>query len=117
MSRILLVTGMAGAGRTTALKVLEDIGYEAVDNLPAALISALIRPNDRPDRRIAIGIDCRSRAFDPHAITRILSQPGRDELILLFLDCESEVLRRRFTETRRRHPLASERPIMDGIAR
>lgn len=117
MSSILLVTGMAGAGRTTALKVLEDIGYEAVDNLPAALIGALIMPKERIDRRIAIGIDCRSRAFDPEALKRLLAQPSRHELTLLFLDCESEVLRRRFTETRRPHPLASERPIMDGIAR
>ena len=120
MSSILLVTGMAGAGRTTALKVLEDLGYEAVDNLPATLLAALFRPGETPDRRVAIGIDCRSRAFDPDALTQLLdrlAQRGGDEVRLLFLDCESEILRRRFTETRRRHPLAAERPIMDGIAR
>lgn len=119
MSRILLVTGMAGAGRTTALKVLEDIGYEAVDNLPATLLGALISTGDRLDRRVAVGIDCRSRAFDPDALTRLLDRREHDvdDLRLVFLDCESEVLRRRFTETRRRHPLASDRPIMDGIAR
>jgi len=119
MSRILLVTGMAGAGRTTALKVLEDIGYEAVDNLPATLLGALIRPGDPRGRTIAIGIDCRSRSFDPNALQLLLEPAAdlQDEVKLLFLDCESEVLRRRFTETRRRHPLAGERPIMDGIAR
>lgn len=119
MSDVLMVTGMAGAGRTTALKVLEDVGYEAVDNLPAKLLGAVIRTGDKLERRIAIGMDCRSRAFDPDAITAFLDQRGEDadDVRLLFLDCESEVLRRRFTETRRRHPLASDRPIMDGIAR
>jgi UPF0042 nucleotide-binding protein len=119
VSRFLLVTGMAGAGRTTALKVLEDLGYEAVDNLPAALLGAMISTGDRFDRRVAVGIDCRSRAFDPVALTDLLDRREHDvdDLRLVFLDCESEVLRRRFTETRRRHPLASDRPIMDGIAR
>lgn len=119
MSRILLVTGMAGAGRTTALKVLEDLGYEAVDNLPATLLGALIGTGDRFDRRVAVGIDCRSRAFDPDALTTLLDRREQtaDDLRLVFLDCESDILRRRFTETRRRHPLASDRPIMDGIAR
>ena len=63
--RIILVTGMAGAGRTTALKALEDLGYEAVDNLPASLLSSLLRPGERLKRNLAIGFDSRSRAFDP----------------------------------------------------
>lgn len=120
MTLIVLVTGMSGAGRTTALKVLEDLGYEAVDNLPATLLSSLVRPGDRIERRLAIGIDSRTRAFDPQAIGLLLDLPPDGDgpkVQLLFLDCESEILRRRFTETRRRHPLAGERPIMDGIAR
>ena len=65
MGQIVLVTGMSGAGRTTALKALEDLGFEAVDNLPVTLLGSLIRPGDRLERDLAIGIDCRTRAFDP----------------------------------------------------
>ena len=65
MGQIVLVTGMSGAGRTTALKALEDLGFEAVDNLPVTLLGSLVRPGDRLDHDLAIGIDCRTRAFDP----------------------------------------------------
>ncbi len=117
---ILLVTGMAGAGRTTALKALEDLDYEAVDNLPATLLSTLIRPGDHVVRNLAIGIDCRSRAFDPEVVRAQLEQGLRQAgatVKLVFLDCDDEELRRRFTETRRRHPLAVDRPVTDGIKR
>lgn len=120
MSRIVLVTGMSGAGRTTALKVLEDLGFEAVDNLPATLLGSLIRSDYRLERDLAIGIDCRTRAFDPQRLCQQLAErrgPRGSSLDLLFLDCEDEILRRRFTETRRRHPLAPDRPVTDGIIR
>ncbi len=120
MSRIVLVTGMSGAGRTTALKALEDLGFEAVDNLPLNLLSLVVRPGDRVDWQLAIGIDCRTRAFDPLALRHLLEpppDPGGPEVRLVFLDCDDEVLRRRFTETRRRHPLAGDRPVTDGIVR
>ena len=119
MSQIVLVTGMSGAGRTTALKALEDLGFEAVDNLPVTLLGNLVRPGDRLERDLAIGIDCRTRAFDPPAlIKRITARRASTapEPKLLFLDCEDEILRRRFNETRRRHPLAQDRPVTDGIA-
>jgi UPF0042 nucleotide-binding protein len=120
MGQIVLVTGMSGAGRTTALKALEDNGFEAVDNLPVALLGSLVRPGDRPDRDLAIGIDCRTRAFDPlHLLEQIAERAGAEghpRPQVLFLDCEDEVLRRRFNETRRRHPLALDRPVTDGIA-
>lgn len=119
MSRIVLVTGMSGAGRTTALKALEDLGFEAVDNLPVNLLNFVVRPGDRVDWQLAIGIDCRTRAFDPLGLRLLLDLPEGDgpEVRLVFLDCDDEVLRRRFTETRRRHPLAGDRPVTDGIAR
>jgi RNase adapter protein RapZ len=120
MSRIVLVTGMAGAGRTTALKALEDMGFEAVDNLPLTLLDSMVRSGERLDQPLAIGIDCRSRAFDPVGLQRLLEttpRPHEVELRLLFLDCDDEILRRRFTETRRRHPLAGDRPVTDGIGR
>jgi RNase adapter protein RapZ len=120
MSRIVLVTGMSGAGRTTALKGLEDLGFEAVDNLPATLLGHLVRSGDRVERDVAIGIDCRTRAFDPQKLSKQLSERSSarsSNLTLLFLDCEDEILRRRFTETRRRHPLGPDRPVTDGIAR
>jgi RNase adapter protein RapZ len=110
---------MSGAGRTTALKALEDLGFEAVDNLPVTLLGNLVRPGDRLERDLAIGIDCRTRAFDPpDLIKRMAARRAKvgPAPKLLFLDCEDEILRRRFNETRRRHPLALDRPVTDGIA-
>lgn len=116
--RIALVTGMSGAGRTTVLRALEDAGYEAVDNLPLSLLSSLIRPDEAPGRSLAIGIDTRTRGFAiaPLLATldRVRGQPDLDAR-LVFVDCDDEVLRRRFTETRRRHPLAMDRAVTDGI--
>ena len=116
--RVTIVTGMSGAGKTLALKALEDAGYEAVDNLPLSLLASLVRPEDGAGRPIAIGVDTRTRDFSVaafgRAIDRLKAEPGF-EANLLFLDCEDEPLRRRFTETRRRHPLAGDRPLADGI--
>lgn len=118
--RVVLVTGLSGAGRTSCLKVLEDLGYEAVDNLPIALVDRLLDPlpDLRARRPIAIGVDIRTRGFDSSALIGELGRlRARADLAttVLFLDCDSEVLARRFTETRRRHPLALDRPIVDGI--
>ncbi|HEX2113187.1 MAG TPA: RNase adapter RapZ [Alphaproteobacteria bacterium] len=117
--RVVLVTGMSGAGKTVALKALEDAGYEAVDNLPLSLLSSLVRPDDRTDRPIAIGIDTRTRDFGTgpflSAIDRLKAEQALN-VNVLFVDCDDEVLRRRFTETRRRHPLAADRPVVDGIS-
>ena len=117
---VLLVTGLSGAGRSTALKILEDLGYEAIDNLPLRLLpQALTRGEGEPKRPLAVGVDIRGRDFAVDALLRQLDALDADARIsarLVFLDCEDEVLRRRFTETRRRHPLAEERPLADGIA-
>jgi UPF0042 nucleotide-binding protein len=120
--RALLVTGMSGAGRTTALKALEDLGYEAVDNLPLGLFDKLLTiPGDPGDdtRPLAIGIDSRTRAFDADAIVERIGDLRAEgvEITLVFLDCSGTELTRRFSETRRRHPLALDRPAADGIAR
>jgi len=119
MARIVLVTGMAGAGRTTALRALEDAGFDAVDNPPIDLLGNLFKPGDQPERRLAIGIDCRAHAFDSQGLNHHLDallQESSEQVRVLFLDCEEEILRRRFTETRRRHPLAQDRRVTDGIA-
>ena len=122
-SRVVLVTGMSGAGKTTALKALEDLGYEAVDNLPLSLLGNLLRPDDgegrgERGRAVAVAVDIRTRDFSLDAFAREFTLLlGRDDLEvrLLFVDCDDEVLQRRFTETRRRHPLATDRPVRDGI--
>lgn len=123
---ILLVSGLSGAGKTTALKSLEDMGWEVVDNLPLVLLDRLLdaplplghaEPEDRP---LAIGIDTRTRGFDAQAIVRrikAMRDRYRQDVETLFLDCSDMELERRFAETRRRHPLALDRPASDGIAR
>src|SRR4051794_24552154 len=121
--RLLLVTGLAGAGRSTALKCLEDHGFEAVDNLPLALLPHLVsgvNAAGEAPRALAIGIDGRTRDFSAEGLVALLQEMKADpalEVSLLFLDSDDETLRRRFTETRRRHPLAPDRPVSDGIAR
>ncbi len=115
---VILVTGLSGAGRSSSLKALEDIGYEAVDNLPIALLPALLAPSGAHRRPLAVGIDVRGRDFavDPllAEVERLKRRKDLD-VRLLFLDCDAEVLARRFTETRRRHPIAVDRPLADGI--
>ena len=120
---LVLVTGMSGAGKSTALKILEDLGYEAIDNLPLSLLSDLVQARDDGSRQgaLALGIDSRTRGFDPGDIERylgpLLGAEGPGAIALLFLDCETEVLRRRFSETRRPHPLAHDEPVDEGIQR
>jgi UPF0042 nucleotide-binding protein len=109
-----IVTGMSGAGRMSCLKILEDLAFEAIDNVPLTLFPRLLDPGGPQAGGIAIGIDSRTRGFTPaRLIDQIQAHPGTR---LLFLECADEVLARRFTETRRRHPLAADRPVADGIA-
>lgn len=118
--RLVLVTGMSGAGHSTALKALEDLGYEAVDNLPLSLVGVLTQPQDGEPRPLALGIDSRTRDFSAEAFIASLEELRRRpdlHVELLFMECSDEVLQRRFTETRRRHPLAIDRPVPDGIQR
>ena len=115
---VVVVTGMSGAGKSMTLKWLEDLGYEAVDNLPLSLLGALLRGGE-PGRPLAIGIDIRTRDFGAQSmLTELdrLRQEAPIKLSLLFVESDDDVLSRRFTETRRRHPLAVDRPLLDGIA-
>lgn len=116
--RILLVTGMLGAGKTTALRALEDLGWEAIDNFPIRLLSRLVG-EDTPNRPLAIGFDCRTRDFVPaNVIDRVKRLEGRQDVVVTtaFLDCAGHELERRFNETRRRHVLAHDLPVATGIA-
>ncbi|MDP1026333.1 RNase adapter RapZ [Sphingomonas sp. KR1UV-12] len=125
MQDVLLVTGLSGAGKSTVLRTLEDMGWEVVDNLPLSLLERLLDaplpPSDAGERRpLALGLGARTRDFDPERIVaRIggLAEARGLRLGTLFLDCAGTELERRYAETRRRHPLALDRPAHDGIAR
>ena len=122
--RILLVSGLSGAGKSTALKTLEDIGWEVVDNLPLSLLERLLstplgQGTARRRRPMAIGIDSRTRDFDARGIVEQIKRLANDQdfpVETLFFDCAGTELLRRYSETRRRHPLAPDRPATDGIA-
>ncbi|MBD9525540.1 MULTISPECIES: RNase adapter RapZ [Paracoccus] len=115
--RVVLVTGPSGAGRSTAINVLEDLGYESIDNLPLSLVPRLL---DGPARGVplALGLDVRNRDFSAtnliELIDRLTRLPDYDPEVL-YLDCAPEQLLRRFNETRRRHPLRSEGAPLDAI--
>ncbi len=121
--RVLLVTGLLGAGKTTALKVLEDLGWETIDNFPIRLLDRLIDSPDGPRNELraplAIGFDARTRGFDPNKVIervkKLVERPDL-ELTTLFLDCGGAELERRYNETRRRHPMAQDLPATAGIA-
>ena len=110
----LIVTGLSGAGMTSALKALEDMGYEVFDNFPMTLVDALVADTKSDGMPVAIGIDTRSRGFDPDGL---LKHAAKLKARILFLVCDEGVLQKRFTETRRRHPVAKDRPVSAGIKR
>ncbi len=113
--RIVFVTGLSGAGRASILRALEDLGYEAVDNPPLTLTEELATRGDRP---LAIGMDARSRGFDAGMVLTVLERLRVNPTLqpeLVFARADVAVLLRRFTETRRRHPLAPGGRVVDGI--
>ncbi|HET8899811.1 MAG TPA: RNase adapter RapZ [Rhodanobacteraceae bacterium] len=123
-TRLLVLTGMSGGGKTVALRALEDLDYYCVDNLPAALIPSLVRAATRGEHGhhapIAVGVDIRNRADDLQRMPTVLSQLAADkvEVQLLFLDSRDEVLIKRYSDTRRRHPLTAEGlSLPDAIVR
>lgn len=117
-TNIVLVTGPSGAGRSTAIKVFEDIGYETIDNIPLSLLPKLLlgQPNGS---QMALGVDIRTRDFNVGTILDIHEEINRTEgfhSTILFLDCDTDVLVRRYSETRRRHPLLPDDAPEFGIA-
>ncbi|ADO41404.1 RNase adapter RapZ [Ketogulonicigenium vulgare] len=117
--RIVIVTGPSGAGRTTAIRAFEDMGFEVIDNLPLSLLPRLF-DGPPPARALALGIDARNRDFSVPALFEALRQLGDIPGVqgeLLYLDCSEDVLIRRYSETRRRHPLSPAEAPQMGIRR
>jgi UPF0042 nucleotide-binding protein len=116
--QIIVVTGMSGAGKSTALRVLEDMGYFCVDNLPTPLAAefvAMVAARSDIDR-VALGIDARGRAFGQGAASAASElRQGGHRVSILFLDASDEALVRRFSESRRPHPLAQGEGVVTGI--
>lgn len=107
------ITGLSGAGLSSALKALEDLGFEVLDNFPLSLVDDLLKEKQRTPRPIALGIDTRTRKFSPENLLSAYKKFPSSKLV--FITCDKDILQKRFTETRRRHPLAKDRPLMDGI--
>lgn len=106
-SRVVIISGLSGSGKTVALRALEDSRFFCVDNLPASLIDSLVTKisEDRGRRDIAVGIDIREKTFlsDFHPVIKLLRRKHPTEIV--FLEADPETLIRRFRETRRPHPL------------
>jgi UPF0042 nucleotide-binding protein len=122
--RVLLITGMSGAGKTTALKALEDLDFECIDHLPLRLLPRLLPTGEddpaMPEQRLAIGVDVRTRDFAVETCLGIVDALRSDPKTLtklIFLYCDEEELRRRYTATRHRHPLSHDLPLIQGISR
>lgn len=117
---LVLVTGPSGAGRSTAIHALEDMGFEAIDNLPLTLLPRLLTGQGTSGRPLALGVDTRNRDFSTHALIETIDRVGRMpdlSMQVLYLDCGTDVLLRRYSETRRRHPLSPDESAAIGIAR
>jgi len=117
---IAVITGMSGAGRSTVINALEDLGWETVDNLPLALIPRLAEPGATGGRPLALGLDTRTRGFSAEAVIETVAQlratPGVAPS-LVFIDASDAALIARYAETRRRHPVAPDEDVSLGVAR
>ncbi|MDE0969088.1 MAG: RNase adapter RapZ [Octadecabacter sp.] len=116
--KLIVVSGPSGAGRSTAINVLEDLGFETIDNVPLTLIPRLT--DGALPRPLAIGLDVRNRDFTLSNVSDLMTQLHQRVDIdaqLLFLEAGEDILIRRYSETRRRHPLAPDEPAIQGIRR
>ncbi len=121
---VVLVSGLSGAGKASILRALEDVGFEAIDNPPLPMIEELVaragpRVGQSEPRRVAVGVDARTRGFDVDAVlatlARLRANPAlRPELVFAWAD--ETALLRRYTETRRRHPLSPDGRVVEGVA-
>jgi UPF0042 nucleotide-binding protein len=123
MTRLIVVSGLSGSGKSVALNMLEDLGWYCIDNIPAGLVQSLVSHSLSTEepiyRRLAVGIDARNRPADLASIPSLITDLRRAGLRceVLYLHAEDEVLLRRYAETRRRHPLAGGgRSLADAIA-
>jgi UPF0042 nucleotide-binding protein len=107
--RLIIVSGLSGSGKTVALHVLEDLGYYCIDNMPAALLDAVVAEvrsgGETPANRIAVGVDARNRAKDLDALPGLIEKLDKSGVNtdLLYLQASDEVLMKRYSESRRRH--------------
>ncbi|MEL6476322.1 MAG: RNase adapter RapZ [Pseudomonadota bacterium] len=116
----MLVTGMSGAGRSTAIAAFEDMGYEAVDNFPLALIDQLVEPISGTSHPMALGVATQTRGFSARAVRDVVERLRRRwhaGAMVVFLDCAEQKLLERFSETRRRHPMAPADTPQAGVLR
>lgn len=116
---IVIISGLSGSGKSHAIKCFEDLGYFCVDNLPPALLPKFVdlcTQSGQDIRRVALGIDIRERDFfgDFADVFKQL-RDGGTRAELLFFEADNETIMRRFSETRRPHPLAPDRPVLDGV--
>jgi UPF0042 nucleotide-binding protein len=116
---VVVITGLSGAGKSYAIKSFEDMGFFCVDNLPTTLIPTfadLIARSGQTIRRVALGVDVREGEYLPHLLEAIRELRARGHAVeVLFLEASEEFLVRRYHETRRRHPLAGEGNVLEGI--
>ena len=115
-NRVLIVTGLSGAGRTSALKILEDFGFEAIDNIPFFFLKNIIEVKIK--KNLAVGIDIRSRDFDAKKIVSLINKQKKDiNISVVFFDCDNQKLINRYDESRRLHPLKLDLPMGEIIDR
>ena len=113
-NQLIIITGASGAGRTTAINVFEDIGFESVDNIPISMIDSLVLSKTR-NKNLALGVDIRTREFSPENLRKLLSKYKKMEVKIIFLDCDSNKLLKRFNETRRSHPLSGVKSLSEAL--
>ena len=112
-NQVLIVTGLSGAGRTSALKILEDFGFEAIDNIPFFFLKSIIEVKIK--KNLAVGIDIRSRDFDAKKIVSLIKKKKDINISVIFFDCDNQKLINRYDESRRLHPLKQDLPMEDII--